>query len=89
LTGQLPELRIRLGGVENCQRLASADDISLAHEELVEDTAFQMLYGLTMAVDDSESGSDYRAIEIGQHRPAGKSPEARGDGHQAGEGGAA
>ena len=74
LAGQLPELRVRLGGVENCQRLAGADDI-LVLRRLVEDAAFQMLYGLTMAVDDGRSGSDDRAVEIGQQRPADKPPK--------------
>ena len=89
LAGQLPELRISLSSIEDCQRLAGADDISLAHQEFVENAAFQMLYGLPVAVDHGESGSDHGAIQIGQQRPAGKAAEAGDDGHQPGQGGTA
>ena len=81
LAGKLPELSIRLRSVENCQRLAGTNDISLPDQEFVENAAFQMLYGLAVAVDHGESGSDHRAIQIGQQRPTGKTAEASDDGH--------
>ena len=85
LAGQLAELGVGLGGVEDGQWLAPVDDVALAHQKLAQDAALQVLDRLAMAVDDGKAVCHHRAVQGRQQRPADEPAEACGDRHQAGD----
>jgi len=55
------------GAVRAVVELAGAHNITLAHEEFMENASLKVLNRLAMAVDDGVTDGDHGAVEIRQH----------------------
>jgi hypothetical protein len=60
----------RRGVVEADQDLSGRDLLALAHQDLADDAALQVLHRLAVAVDADHAGRDGRALQGRQRRPA-------------------
>ena len=89
LAGDLPELRIRLGRVEERYRLAGPDRFALAHKQFAQDAALEVLDRLALAVDHDGALRQRRAVQAPEQRPAEERRDEGDDHDHAGDRGGA
>ncbi len=69
-----------MGVLEADEHITARDRVAVAHQDLLDQTAFQMLHALAFALHDDHARGDGSAVERSERRPGAEAAEGGGDG---------